>query len=431
MKPSERINRTYTLRRETVEVLLQADDPVQVPVQVDLVLSPNPHVVLGWELPWTNTSVGLLNGIHAEGEAVVRLSNGRTLDVLPGGDELLGGRKIRSSLVPQSDVVTVLEESSPVVRCKFALVNFPNVWGEQDIHRPHPTDPQMGLIYPRFSMEVGGWSVDLTAVDGLMGAHHYLTRRGGSILSHIGSITRTTGSEFSLESLSGLLGKLHLFLSFARGGYCGLTLLHGYDANRRRVWEQWGTYRVEPWRRELVTWAVPDHSHALGGVFAGLWNQIGDVEQAIRWYLRSNESNEAEVSVVLTHAALEYLAFKTVGKRKTGTREKEGDWIARALIHRGIDPALPVYCHELGLSQLVENWSHGPHALVSIRNDLIHAERRRGHLSKAALVEARNLGLHYVELMLLALAGYTGEYVNRLKTRPSDGVRFENVPWAM
>ncbi len=283
-------------------------------------------------------------------------------------------------------------------------------------------------MYPRFSMEAGGWSVDLIAVDGLMGAHYALTRRGGSIMSHIGSITRTTSSEFSLDDLTELLGKLHLFLSFARGGYCGLTLLHGYDANRRRVWEQWGTYRVEPWRRELVTWAVPDHSHALGGIFAGLWEQIEDVEQAIRWYLRSNESNEAEVSVVLSHAALEYLAFKTAGERNTG--EKEGDWIARSLRHSGIDPALPAYCWELGRSQQVENWSHGPHALVAIRNDLIHAERRRGHLSNAALVEARNLGLHYVELMLLALAGYTGEYVNRLKTRPSDGMRFEKVPWA-
>ena len=145
------------------------------------------------------------------------------------------------------------------------------------------------------------------------------------------------------------------------------------------------------------------------------------------WYLRSNESSEPEVSVVLTQAALERLAFSTVGPKSNRT---EGGWIADALQAKGIDPDIPTGCRELCQIRTRYSWSHGPHALVDIRNDLVHANTRRGTLSSATLLEAQSLGLHYVELMLLKVFGYTGEYANRVKNPGWDSSLFENVPWA-
>ena len=44
-------------------------------------------------------------------------------------------------------------------------------------------------------------------------------------------------------------------------------------------------------------------------------------------------------------------------------------------------------------------------------------------------IEAQNLGLHYIELMVLLLSDYTGSYVNRLKSRARYHSQVEIVPW--
>ena len=152
----------------------------------------------------------------------------------------------------------------------------------------------------------------------------------------------------------------------------------------------------------------------LSPVFEGLWKLLnhrehgGTITQVINWYLRSNESSEPEVSIVLTQAALERLTDYTVGHKPPNT--KEGDWIAQSLKYMGIDPSLPTYCSDLQRLQASFKWTHGPHALVAIRNDLIHPRNKVGSITGNALLEAQALGLHYVELMLLWLSNYTGRY---------------------
>ena len=46
---------------------------------------------------------------------------------------------------------------------------------------------------------------------------------------------------------------------------------------------------------------------------------------------------------------------------------------------------------------------------------MVYSNSKHGPFSETALMEAQNLGLHYIELMLLRLSGFTGRYVNRLK----------------
>ena len=431
MKPSERINRNYELKQSTAEIVLDGR-LVQVPITVVLELSPRPQTILKCEFSWSDAAA--TNEINSKGEVSVRLNDGREIDTVVGDRWELGGGKIRNILIPKSQPVTVRDNNTLLARCKFALVNFPNMWGDGDIVRfPDPTKTASSLVYARFQLEANPWFINIIAVDSLMGVHYSLTRRGGSAITHVGTITRADAQEFSLSDLEKLLEALHLFLSFVRGSYCGLTLLSGYDSDRNRTWEQWGTYEVEPWRRELQTWADIGSSHTLSPVFEGLWKVLNDlsqsniISQVIHWYLRSNESLEPQTGIVLNQAALERLSSHTVGSRGG---KKEGDWIAEALKRMGINPSLPTHCHTLIQLQKLHHWSHGPHAIVGIRNDLIHADSNYGPLSKGALIEAQSLGLHYIELMLLWLSGYTGRYANRLNNMENHRSQVEGVPWA-
>ena len=391
MKPSEKINRTWQLKQFGAEVLLDSG-LAQTKVTVNLELSPQPQLVLHCE--FAATDAWATNEIGIQREVDVRLDTGIVIRVSVGNRWTLGGGKISNILIPDSGPVTVLEESVELSRCKFVLVNFPAMMGKQDVKRyPEPGKTSHWVTYPRFKLIGNPWLIDILAEGSAGGMHHRLTRYGGSAITHIGTITRLDGQVFSVSELQDLLSALHLFLSFVRGSYCGLALLSGHDLNRRRVWEQWGSYGVEPWKRELGTWAHPFRSHLLSSIFSGFWRSFKDqaisdtVSQVIHWYLRSNESSEPEVSIVLTQAALERLAYNTVGPR---SGKYEGAWIAEALDKKGIDTGIPSSCSELCRISPNENWSHGPHALVDIRNNLVHAARRAGESTATRFLKLRN-----------------------------------------
>ena len=432
MKPSERLNRSYTLVDTMVEVVADYG-LVSVPAKVILELSPRPRVILECTFTWDDVEV--TNEIVEKRGGEILLKNGTSIDVTQGGPTTLGGGKIVLTLLPKSELVTVRDDSSTFTRCKFAVINFPSIWGEQDVKRyPDPSKPGTGLIYQRFQLKAHPWLVDVIAVDSVMSVHFGLLQRGGSAITHTGTIVRTDGQLFSLDELNDVLHMLHLFLSFARGSYCGLTFLSGHDSNRERVWEQWGTYKVEPWKRELPSWPDPLGSHHLSSAFDGFLRLLKDpakgdgISRVIQWYLRGNESEEPAVGVVLAHAALEHLSFLINGPK--GRRQHEGDWIADALRHNGIDPSLSTDCPELRSLSRSHDWSHGPHAITVFRNDLIHPDNRHGPFSEFALREAQGLGLHYIELIVLRLCGYTGPFVNRLKREESMSSRIGQVPWA-
>ena len=433
MKPSERLNRSYTLRRTTVDLELEGG-PISVPATVSLDLSPRPKVFIELEFTWADVQAA--NEINKKGQVVVRLENGRSFSAVIGGPGHLGGGLIRLTLVPQSELVTVLDGNSKLSRCKFGILNFPSLWGQGDVTRyPDPVNPARSFLYQRFQLRAEDWLVDIIAVDSLMAVHHHLLRRGGSALTHTGTVVKGNEQNFSLEELNAFLSILHLFLSFARGSYCGLTYLSGQNPERIRVWEQWGTHEVEPWQRELTSWVDPGASEELSNVFGGFWKLFKEPKQGeaiskiTQWYLRSNESNETVVGVVLAHAALEHISFLLNGRK--GKDQFEGEWMKDALEKIRIDPTLPSECSVLTDLNNTGRWSHGPHALTDIRNNLVHPDNRSGPFPEDALAEAQNLALYFIELTILSLSGYRGQFVNRLKGMDRISSRIEPVPWSL
>ena len=432
MRIAERINRPIVLQRCSIQLLLDARS-VCAQARVILRLSPNPRVVIEYDLPSDEAAAS--NEIRSKRTVCVQLEQGTKIDALVGNYLAIGGGKISGVLIPKEQPVTVFNNNLGMNRCKFALINFPSIWGKQDIYYTKERDGKaLSFVTQHLKFEANPWVVEITGVDSLMGVDNRLKLEGGSAVTHFGSITQAAGQDFSLDELSLFLESLHLFLSFARGSYCGLTLLSAQDSNRRRVWQQWGTYKTEPWHRELPTWVDGLQSQTLSSMFEGFWKLYANkkwresISKVVSWYLRSNDANESEVGIVLTQAALEHLTYNLAGKRPNNT--KEGGCIASALTTIGIDVKIPPQCKELlGIHNRV-SWSHGPHALVDLRNNLVHADNRLGGIPSNAHSEAWDLGQWYVELILLHLFGYTGRYSSRIKLGAGSTSEIEPVPWA-
>ena len=76
-----------------------------------------------------------------------------------------------------------------------------------------------------------------------------------------------------------------------------------------------------------------------------------------------------------------------------------------------------------------KTFQHGPHMLVKMRNNLIHSQMEFETLPDDIYFQARQLGLWYVELLLLRIFDYKGKHGNRLSQEWRGEVRL--VPWAV
>ena len=149
----------------------------------------------------------------------------------------------------------------------------------------------------------------------------------------------------------------------------------------------------------------------LSQVFPGFWQLFikdetwrDSISRVIDWYLISNEG-ALHSGIILTQAALELILQRDRGSKPTG------EFLKAALDKLGLDTNVPTIYQEL---LQVHNWAGGPHAIVAIRNDLVHPKAKYGPVSVSVHHQVNNLGQLYIEWMLLHLFGHQGQYRNRL-----------------
>jgi hypothetical protein len=86
-----------------------------------------------------------------------------------------------------------------------------------------------------------------------------------------------------------------------------------------------------------------------------------------------------------------------------------------------------------GLTELAKAFRDGPEAFVQIRNAIVHGnlEKRKklNELSEVAIFQAHLLGLWYLELAILFILNYDGNYYNRTVGRGLNPI--EKVPWRL
>ncbi len=138
---------------------------------------------------------------------------------------------------------------------------------------------------------------------------------------------------------------------------------------------------------------------------------------------------------MFAQVSLEMLSKKTLVSRGRVSRRQGRDLDAGVIIgmflqELGIDCTVP-----RSLSSL-HRWASrlrprldGPNAIARLRNRVIHGNRTGSEPSFRVWTDAWRLSTHYVELSLLALLGYEGQFSNRLRFDSWVG-QTEKVPWA-
>ena len=299
----------------------------------------------------------------------------------------------------------------------------------------------------RLVLEADCWRITLDSAEDCEEIIKTLRNTGGFGITHNGMIEQEGREPFGAKDADEILSALNYFLSFWRGQWCGAVAPIGYDANGQEVWRQLHVARLSQWSRETRSWSS-DHvlANEQGQAFAGFWKLWQDQEWsdtlkvAIHWYIESNRrSGGMEGALLLAHTALEMLAWalcvakRRVVRHKKFERLSSADRIRVLLKDVGVPLELEPAYEQLQKASKELNWSDGPDAVVKLRNLIVHRAGKNleelNRVSNRARLEAWQLALEYLALVLLKQCGYNGRYLPRMAKGWAGAVE-RLVPWA-
>ena len=336
-------------------------------------------------------------------------------------------QNFKGSLIPVYSPCAVVPANKQIRSVSFSVLNFEKFYSTGDKWiKVGEQSRRLGVA----KLQADRWRIDITENRSLAKDRKKLKKEGGYAVTHNGSIECKNGEVFSVREAKNLLEGLRIFLSFAGGTACGLTLVKAIDENGEEGSLMWGSTYVEPWKENKHSWLPQnDGGDSLSEAFPRFWDlftgkQWNDtIRRSIDWYLNSNNV-ALHVGIVLAQAALELLSHR-INQQKMPSVAKA---LRQALKKLGIDDRITSNCGFLKAVATQKNWKDGPEAITKIRNEIVHPVNRLGPVSIDAQLDARNLSLRYIEFMLLKNFQYRGQYVNRLTIAGNNP--YQNVPWA-
>ncbi len=351
----------------------------------------------------------------------------------------ISGQSASIVMSPVQFGVNALPESDCIHRAVVHVFNFPHFFVDTD---DGAVSDQPRTLSTHVNLEVDGWRFTIASMKDSHHREKALKAQGGYHLTHVAQIVRKDSTAFSSQELGDQLTLLHQFLSFALGRWAGVGLTCGYDCSGQMVFEEWGLRHMHPNIRRFASWFEPLRGRMLADVFPGfarlqadaVWREA--LNHILHWYIAGNDRGAAstvEVQVVHAQIALETLAWtlcvqdKQMLSKNKFKESTAADTVRRLLSSCDIPRGIPGHMSPLLQGKQDGKWSDGPDAIAKLRNHVVHPDRTC-EFPPESFLEAGKLALWYVELALLHIAGYTGEYASRLKVRWAGET--EPVPWS-
>ena len=248
-----------------------------------------------------------------------------------------------------------------------------------------------------------------------------------------------------LDATERLVDQVFLVLSLIAGQEIGVGPVVGVDAAGRVVWADWYAPRFRP-EQSAWRWCPRDQvNQALPALATGLSSLADDpalqqvVDRAGRHLLAANGPEVLDVRIPVACSGLELLGWAVLQRHQWLTRDGLGRLPASARVRlllqwAGIPVELPTQFGALAArrGRLGQPDAAGPEVLFDVRNNLVHPPRRIEEPEwpdRDQLLEAWQLATWYLELTVIRLLGYQGEYVSRLRLGGWIGDT-ELVPWS-
>ena len=265
-----------------------------------------------------------------------------------------------------------------------------------------------------------------------------LKDKAGSIITHIGRMRKKDGSLFRTNNINDVLDNISMALSFMCGRYVDICIVKGYEKNNNicRLCRECivSPFRFVPNWKDTIA-----NNKNIEKYMTLMCNKLNDlyygmaIKQVIDWYIETLGNTTIENNIISMQIALETLSYVVlVEQNKILTDEEFDENLSSTNIRMLLNfSKIPLGKEELYLfDEYIQNkFIDGVDIITYFRNKIVHPSRKR---NKATLyVEDMwniiEIAIRYVELVILHIISYKGEYSNRLKQRSYGEV--ELVPW--
>lgn len=267
-----------------------------------------------------------------------------------------------------------------------------------------------------------------------------LEDKGGYLLLYTGEVCFNKKT-FCYTDLSDFLSCLNHFLFFLNGRRYPVYFLSGMSQDER-IWTDYGSYVVEM-NQYVPSWSNVFSANDFSRIWHKLlilWKEAKDrnfLETAIHWYIEANgQAAYVDGSIIFAQAALELIYNWLLVEKKKIIVGQDADSLSASnkirllLAHIQVTLEIPPKYTDLSsLSEAID----GPNIFVYIRNALVHGQEKKRvglmAISDLAKYQALQLGLWYIELLLLYILDFEGKYYDRTAeyTIAKVGVK---VPWS-
>ncbi|RNI27902.1 hypothetical protein EFA69_17585 [Rufibacter immobilis] len=333
------------------------------------------------------------------------------------------------------------DKSISVSKINFSIPNFLDIHGSLT---KRITPEKAHVTSSRITLENNDYLFIIDKCYNYNDTKDLLKTNGGYILQYSGELTSKKGN-INLEEARKAFSCLNKFLTFLNGRRTSALFIHGVY-NEETIWSDFTPYLVDQYKSSF-RWLPIDSSKKINLIwnrFSLLWQEVNSrdfLSTAIHWYIEvNNNTGFTTGSIVTAQIALELLYNWTIVENKKLLIGKDAENITAANKIRllisfvGLDYEVPPAFK--GLQEFIKNDKNlkdGPDAVVRIRNYIVHSQedkRKILHLiPNKVLHEALQLSIWYIEMSLLFILGYKGEYHNRCSEAQYIGDT-ETVPWA-
>lgn len=329
------------------------------------------------------------------------------------------------------------DKSIPVTKISFSIPNLKDFLG---LPVKQVYDRRMQLNKSRLQFENDDYIITIDKHIDYSNKVKLLSSKGGYLLLYSGELTRKKGI-LTLDNSNDLFNCFSTFLSFLNGRRISSLFKQGIF-EKNIIWTDYTDYSVDQYKA-VHCWP---QAHSIQGLnelwncFSLMWKNEDDrnfLVSAIHWYIEANShSGLTEGSIIMAQTGLELIYNWLLIENKKLIIGKDAENISasnkiRLLLSQiNVSNDIPKSLSKL---QTLPDIIDAPDAFVQIRNAIVHSqEEKRKKLTKMHYrikYEALQMGIWYLELLLLNILKYQGIYINRCSSEINFINKHEYVPW--
>ncbi len=258
-----------------------------------------------------------------------------------------------------------------------------------------------------------------------------LRETGGYQLLYTGKLKLLNNKKISYKKTKDIIDSFSYFLLFINGRRCFPLFPTALNNDGEKIWSLFSPSFNDPYKG-VFSWVSDQPNNGIEIMwtkFNVIWQHPDDrdsLRTILHWYTESN-SNTAfnEGSIVLLQNALELLFHWLIVEKLKYVNPNEAENLSATskvnflLSHFSIKNEIPTEFDSLDKYAKQNNIVNGPEAFTRIRNHIVHpsSKKRKAlkEIESKAKTEALHLGIWYVEMILLRLFEFKGNYINRCK----------------